>query len=39
MFNVQGLPYFDCLGYVPVMAQEHSHCSAIKKLFNCKILK
>ena len=30
---VQALPYFDRLDYVSMMAQEHSYCSAIEKLF------
>jgi len=34
---VQALPYFDRLDYVSMMAQEHSYCLAIEKLFNCKI--
>ena len=33
----QALPYFDRLDYVSMMAQEHSYCLAIEKLFNCKI--
>ena len=36
---VQALPYFDRLDYVSMMAQEHSYCLAIEKLFNCKIPK
>ena len=36
---VQALPYFDRLDYVSMMAQEHSYCLAIEKLFNCKILE
>jgi len=36
---VQVLPYFDRLDYVSMMAQEHSYCLAIEKLFNCKIPK
>jgi len=36
---VQSLPYFDRLDYVSMMAQEHSYCLAIEKLFNCKIPK
>jgi NADH dehydrogenase (ubiquinone) Fe-S protein 2 len=35
----QALPYFDRLDYVSMMAQEHSYCLAIEKLFNCKIPK
>jgi len=34
---VQALPYFDRLDYVSMMAQEHSYCLAIEKLFNCKV--
>lgn len=34
---VQSLPYFDRLDYVSMMAQEHSYCLAIEKMFNCKI--
>jgi len=36
---VQALPYFDRLDYVSMMAQEHSYCLAIEKLFNCQIPK
>jgi len=36
---VQALPYFDRLDYVSMMAQEHSYCLPIEKLFNCKIPK
>ena len=36
---VQALPYFDRLDYVSMMAQEHSYCLAIEKLFNAKIPK
>jgi len=36
---IQALPYFDRLDYVSMMAQEHSYCLAIEKLFNCKIPK
>jgi NADH dehydrogenase (ubiquinone) Fe-S protein 2 len=36
---VQALPYFDRLDYVSMMAQEHSYCLAIEKLFNCKAPK
>jgi NADH dehydrogenase (ubiquinone) Fe-S protein 2 len=36
---VQALPYFDRLDYVSMMAQEHSYCLAIEKLFNTKISK
>jgi NADH dehydrogenase (ubiquinone) Fe-S protein 2 len=35
----QALPYFDRLDYVSMMAQEHSYCLAVEKLFNCKIPK
>nr|YP_010047269.1 NADH dehydrogenase subunit 7 [Eucampia zodiacus]QPJ79910.1 NADH dehydrogenase subunit 7 [Eucampia zodiacus] len=34
---VQSIPYFDRLDYVSMMAQEHSYCLAIEKLFNCQI--
>ena len=36
---VQSIPYFDRLDYVSMMAQEHSYCLAIEKLFNCQIPK
>ena len=36
---VQELPYLDRLDYVSMMAQEHSYCLAIEKLFNSKIPK
>jgi NADH:ubiquinone oxidoreductase subunit D len=36
---VQALPYFDRLDYVSMMAQEHSYCLAIEKLFYCKVPK
>jgi NADH dehydrogenase (ubiquinone) Fe-S protein 2 len=36
---VQALPYLDRLDYVSMMAQEHSYCLAIEKLFNSKIPK
>ena len=36
---VQALPYFDRLDYVSMMAQEHSYCLAIEKLYHCKIPK
>ena len=36
---VQALPYFDRLDYVSMMAQEHSYCLAIEKLFNSRIPK
>jgi NADH dehydrogenase (ubiquinone) Fe-S protein 2 len=32
---VQGLPYFDRLDYVSMMAQEHSYCLAIEHLLKC----
>ena len=34
---LQALPYFDRLDYVSMMAQEHSYCLAVEKLFNTKI--
>ena len=34
---IQALPYFDRLDYVSMMAQEHTYCLAIEKLFNSKI--
>ena len=34
---LQALPYFDRLDYVSMMAQEHSFCLAVEKLFNSKI--
>ena len=34
---IQALPYFDRLDYVSMMAQEHTYCLAIEKLFNCQI--
>lgn len=34
---IQALPYFDRLDYVSMMAQEHSYCLAIEKMFNSKI--
>jgi len=36
---VQALPYFDRLDYVSMMAQEHTYCLAIEKLFNCQVPK
>ena len=36
---LQALPYFDRLDYVSMMAQEHSYCLAIEKLYKCKIPK
>ena len=32
---LQGLPYFDRLDYVSMMAQEHAYCLVIEKLLNC----
>ncbi len=32
---VQGLPYFDRLDYVSIIAQEHAYCLAIENLFGC----
>lgn len=34
---IQGLPYFDRLDYVSMMAQEHTYSLAIEKLLNCEI--
>lgn len=34
---VQGLPYFDRLDYVSMMAQEHAYSLAIEKLLKCTI--
>ena len=34
---VQGLPYFDRLDYVSMMAQEHAYSLAIEKLLQCEI--
>lgn len=34
---VQGLPYFDRLDYVSMMAQEHAYCLAIENLIGCSI--
>jgi len=36
---IQALPYFDRLDYVSMMAQEHSYCLAIEKMFKAKIPK
>ena len=36
---IQALPYLDRLDYVSMMAQEHSYCLAVEKLFNAKIPK
>ncbi len=34
---LQALPYFICLDYVSMMAQEHAYFLAVEKLVNCKI--
>lgn len=34
---LQGLPYFDRLDYVSMMAQEHVYCMAIEKLVQCEV--
>jgi len=34
---LQGLPYFDRLDYVSMMAQEHSYCLAIEHLLKCVV--
>ena len=34
---LQGLPYFDRLDYVSMMAQEHAYCLVIEKLLNCVV--
>ena len=34
---LQGLPYFDRLDYVTMMAQEHLFSSTIEEFMNCKI--
>lgn len=34
---VQGIPYFDRLDYVSMMAQEHAYCLAIENLLNCTV--
>jgi NADH dehydrogenase (ubiquinone) Fe-S protein 2 len=34
---IQGLPYFDRLDYVSMMAQEHAYSMAIEKLMNCQV--
>lgn len=34
---VQGLPYFDRLDYVSMMAQEHAYCLAIENLLNLTV--
>merc|ERR1712048_975084 len=36
---MQALPYFDRLDYVSMMAQEHTFCLALEKMFNSKIPK
>ena len=35
----QALPYFDRLDYVSMMAQEHSYCLAIEKIFKSNVPK
>jgi len=32
---IQGLPYFDRLDYVSMMAQEHSYSLAVEQLLKC----
>ena len=34
---VQGLPYFDRLDYVSIMAQEHAYCLAIENLLDLQV--
>jgi len=34
---IQGMPYFDRLDYVSMIANEHVYCHAIEKLINCKV--
>lgn len=34
---IQGLPYFDRLDYVSMMAQEHGYSLAVEKLLKCEI--
>ena len=34
---IQGLPYFDRLDYVSMMAQEHCYSLAIEKLTRCSV--
>jgi NADH dehydrogenase (ubiquinone) Fe-S protein 2 len=34
---IQGLPYFDRLDYVSMMAQEHAYCLAIENLLNVAV--
>ena len=34
---IQGLPYFDRLDYVSMMAQEHTYSLAVERLLNCVI--
>lgn len=34
---LQGLPYFDRLDYVSMMAQEHAYSLTIEQLLNCKV--
>jgi NADH dehydrogenase (ubiquinone) Fe-S protein 2 len=36
---LQALPYFDRLDYVSMMAQEHTYCLAVERLFNSRIPK
>jgi NADH dehydrogenase (ubiquinone) Fe-S protein 2 len=36
---LQGLPYFDRLDYVSMMAQEHTYSLAIEYLLNCVVLE
>ena len=34
---IQGLPYFDRLDYVSMMAQEYSYSLAVESLLQCKV--
>tara|TARA_B100000989_G_C19485620_1_gene447292 strand:- start:409 stop:873 length:465 start_codon:yes stop_codon:yes gene_type:complete len=34
---LQGLPYFDRLDYVSMMAQEHAYSLTIEKMLNCEV--
>jgi NADH dehydrogenase (ubiquinone) Fe-S protein 2 len=34
---IQGLPYFDRLDYVSIIAQEHAYCLAIENLVGCSV--
>jgi len=34
---LQGMPYFDRLDYVSMIANEHVYCYAIEKLIKCKV--